>query len=48
MYWDINIIWMNLIMTSRRDVTGMMVNGFGGIIPKRPYDNSYFQVHELS
>jgi hypothetical protein len=25
--------WMNLIMTSRRDVTGMMVNGFGGIIP---------------
>ena len=25
-YRDINIIWMNLIMTSRRDVTGMMVN----------------------
>ena len=34
-------ISLNLIMTSRRDITGMIVM-YRGIISKWPYDNSYY------
>ena len=33
-------------MTSRRDVTGMMVY-IWGVIPQWPYDSRYFQRSEL-